>query len=72
MNCNQGDDQERKDHRVQNVEPQQRVRIYGVTAEQVKAQVRTHHGNGRDNVRSYCGAPVRQLIPGQQIARVTQ
>src|ERR1700719_546304 len=69
------DEQERhkwENHHVQHVETQERVFTDDVAAKHQKPDVAAHHGHGGNNVGANGHGPEGELVPGQEIARVTE
>src|SRR5215469_2784237 len=72
MNSDQYECGKGKNHDVQDIKAQQRVFTHNAAPEKQKAHFVTDERHGGNDVGSDGDGPERQLIPGQQIAGVTE
>src|SRR5579859_659711 len=62
---------QRKNDNMQHIEPEQGVFANDISAERDKANLVSHHGHGGNDVGPHGHRPESELIPRQQVSRVT-
>src|SRR5215471_3094875 len=72
MHADQQESKQRKNDYMQHIKAQQRVFSHDVSAQRNESHLTAHNRHRRNNVGSYRDSPKSQLIPWQQVARVTQ